>query len=382
MKYLFYSCLLGLILFEIANVFFIMPMPGSQEIQSIDLAYFLYTYRWHFRIALGLITIFAFIKTTWRRKWIPLSIVVIWAVVVYMTNFQMAADHMFYQPSQVLMKDSPENKVDPSRLIIGVERNGSAKAYPIQFMGYHHQVMDTLAGEPIMVTYCTVCRTGRVYEPKVNGKTETFRLVGMDHFNAMFEDKTTGSWWRQVTGEAIAGPLKGEALPEIPSLQMALAQWLKLYPNSLVMQADPKFQNEYDSMSIYETTGKSDLTRTDTLSWKRKSWVVGVKTKDAKKAFDWNELKKERIINDRAGKTPVVIALSNDGKSFVAFERPGESSIFTLKNDTLICNNLSYNFKGECLNSVPSASAINLKPLKAYQEFWHSWQTFNPLSEH
>lgn len=59
-----------------------------------------------------------------------------------------------------------------------------------------------------MVTYCTVCRTGRVYSPMVNGKLETFRLVGMDHFNAMFEDASTKSWWRQSNGDCIAGPLK------------------------------------------------------------------------------------------------------------------------------------------------------------------------------
>jgi hypothetical protein len=40
-----------------------------------------------------------------------------------------------------------------------------------------------------MITYCTVCRTGRVFSPDVDGKPETFRLVGMDHFNAMFEDE-------------------------------------------------------------------------------------------------------------------------------------------------------------------------------------------------
>jgi hypothetical protein len=67
-----------------------------------------------------------------------------------------------------------------------------------------HQVRDSINHIPVMVTYCTVCRTGRIYNPIVNGKAETFRLVGMDHFNAMFEDATTKSWWRQSTGECIA----------------------------------------------------------------------------------------------------------------------------------------------------------------------------------
>ena len=98
------------------------------------------------------------------------------------------------------------NTVVIDRLVLGVQINGQARAYPIQYIAYHHQVTDTVGGKPIMVTYCSVCRSGRVFEPRISGKQDAFRLVGMDHFNAMFEDKTTGTWWRQVNGEAVAGP--------------------------------------------------------------------------------------------------------------------------------------------------------------------------------
>jgi hypothetical protein len=81
----------------------------------------------------------------------------------------------------------------------------------------------------MMITYCTVCRTGSVYLPFVNGKYEQFRLVGMDHFNAMFEDQTTGSWWQQATGESITGKLKGNLL-RVSSEQVSLASWLRQYP--------------------------------------------------------------------------------------------------------------------------------------------------------
>jgi hypothetical protein len=39
----------------------------------------------------------------------------------------------------------------------------------------------------------------------------------MDHFNAMLRDQVTKVWWRQENGEAIAGPLKGHFLDELPS---------------------------------------------------------------------------------------------------------------------------------------------------------------------
>ena len=118
------------------------------------------------------------------------------------------------------MRPAAENRVPLDRLVVGIEVKGEARAYPLMFIGYHHQVPDVAGGEPVLVTYCTVCRTGRVWSPMVNGKNEEFRLVGMDHFNAMFEDATTGSWWRQVNGEAITGKLKGTMLREFPAEHM------------------------------------------------------------------------------------------------------------------------------------------------------------------
>src|ERR1044071_4013377 len=103
-----------------------------------------------------------------------------------------------------------------------------------------------------MVTYCTVCRTGPVHLPIGNGKYEKFRLVGMDHFDAMFEDATTGSWWRQENGDAITGPLKGKALDEIPSQQMTLKQWIAEHPDTKILQPDTNFQNEYATLEGYD----------------------------------------------------------------------------------------------------------------------------------
>jgi Protein of unknown function (DUF3179) len=266
MKKIFYLGLIGLLLFEVANVYFIMPMPGSQQINSIDTAYFLYQWRWVLRIFFGLLLVTGLFKTNWKRKWTTAIPLLITGVTIYMANFVMAADAMFQQPKQLLFAVADKNKVDTNRLVIGVTVNGVSKAYPIRFLGYHHHVQDTVGGKCIIVTYCTVCRTGRIFEPVVNGKKEIFRLVGMDHFNAMLEDAATKSWWRQATGEAITGKLKGQKLPEVFSTQTSLAEWLQLNPNSLIMQPDPAFDNKYDTTLKYENgKSKSKLTGTDSL---------------------------------------------------------------------------------------------------------------------
>lgn len=373
MKKYFWLGFLGLFLFEIANVYFIIPMPGSQRMNSIGLAYFLYKWRWIFRGLFGIMILIGLFKSNWKRKWVPVIPLLLLALVGYIANFKMAADAMFKQPKQLLLTSAANNKVDSSRLVIGVSIKGEAKAYPVQFLGYHHHIQDVVGGKPVLVTYCTVCRTGRVFEPIVNGKKETFRLVGMDHFNAMLEDATTKSWWRQATGEAISGKLKGQRLTEVYSTQTSLAKWLLLNPSSMIMQADPAFIKAYDSTMKYESgLSRNSLTGTDSLSWKDKSWVVGVKSGNEKKAYDWNKLKAERIIHDKLDNKMLALVLAADNKSFFVLEIPGNEKL-TLRNDTLLLGKKHFTIDGKGIDT-----AYSLRPVLAYQEFWHSWQTFNP----
>ena len=375
MKQLFYLGAICLILFEIANVYFIMPMPGSQEMNSIGLAYFLYTFRWVIRIFFALLIFLGVLSVYKNAKILPSLTLVALFYIIYETNFVMAADAMFVQTDKLKMVSAKENGIDSARIILGVAFNGEAKAYPIQFLGFHHQVFDSIANKPVIVTYCTVCRTGRVYEPIVNGKVEKFRLVGMDHFNALFEDATTKSWWRQATGEAIAGKLKGTFLPEFTSKQMSLKNWLDLYPNSTIMQENLRFKPEYDSLSNYEAGRRNGkLTRRDSLSWQNKSWVIGVNNGNESKAFDWKILEKEHIIHDVLDSKPIVVVLLNDNKTFVAFERANENQKFYLENDHLKDGVNSYNLLGVSTN----AAVPNLKNINAYQEYWQSWRTFHP----
>jgi Protein of unknown function (DUF3179) len=377
MKKLYYFGLAGLIFSEFLSIYFIMPMPGSQGINSLGVAYFLYEFRWAFRcvfvlaIASGAIPAFRA-----RRKWPPLTAAIGGAVLVWFLNFQMAADKIFLQPGKLSLRNRHESLVREGCIVIGIENHGEAKAYPIRFLVYHHQVQDTIGGKPVIVTYCSVCRTGCVFEPLINGQLEKFRLVGMDHFNAMFEDNTTHSWWRQATGEAVAGPLKGAELPVLASSQMSLRKWLSLHPDSLVMQPDESSLQNYDSEGRFERgKSKGELTRTDPGSWKEKSWVVGVQIGSVTKAYDWNHLKAKHVVNDIVGGLPIVLVLSEDHFSFAAFQRPDVSCVFSLEGDALSASGQHYDLSGR---NSDASSAHNLTAVDAHQEFWHSWRTFHP----
>jgi len=377
-----------LILFaaEILRVYFIMPFPGSQQANTIDIAYFIDQNIWYIRlIALLLIIVPALNIYRGHKRWskIFLSVVfVLYGGVFYFFNFKFLADKMFYQPQHKNVVSVDENKVPLNKLMICVAMNGEAKAYPIQIIGYHHQVQDTIAGEPIIVTYCTVCRTGRIYSPVLNGKKESFRLVGMDHFNAMFEDKTTNSWWRQVTGEAITGPLKGTTLKEIPSEQTTLAAWLRAHPNSKILQPDSVFKKEYDDLADFDKgTIKSGLEKRDSASWKMKSWVVGAATTGYAKAYDWNDLVKKKIIEDSFPGLPIVIFLEKDTASFHVWNRNvnGQTLHFVkTDNDELKDSNTQSVWNEDGISTEGILKGQQLQPVQASQEFWHSWQTFHP----
>jgi hypothetical protein len=376
MNKVFYLGVAGLAMFEVLDVYFIMPMPGSQGIESLGAAYFLHAYRWIFRV--GLILMIAgggpwvFLA---GRRWLPGLALLGTFTVVWVFNFEMTADRMFRQPAQLSLKARGENAVADDSIVLGIEHNGEARAYPIRFLVYHHQVQDTVGGRPVIVTYCSVCRTGRVFEPMVKGRLEKFRLVGMDHFNAMFEDASTHSWWRQATGEAVIGPLKGAVLPEVDARQLSLREWFKLHPSSLVMQPDEASKADYDLKGKFErgeSTGK--LTRSDSVSWKDKSWVVGIQIGSVSKAYDWNRLKALRIINDCVGNVPIVLVLASDQSSFAAFERQDAGLIFKIKGDVLLADDKSFDLSGQNL----TAPTQRLNSVKAHQEFWHSWRTFHP----
>lgn len=376
----------GLILLlgaEVLRVYFIMPFPGSQRSETIAQAYFLHNNIVYFRIA-GLFLLAApvlfYVRFGSRKAKMGVAVsLALLAAVFYLFNFRFLADKMFYQPQHKIFADTRANKIPMQNLVLAVSLNGEAKAYPIELIGYHHQVRDTIGNTPAMITYCTVCRTGRVFSPLVEGKPENFRLVGMDHFNAMFEDAGTKSWWRQANGEAIAGPLRGKTLAEIPSAQMRLAAWIRQHPHTLIMQADSTFMEEYEGLQHYdEGKGKSRLTRADSLSWQDKSWVVGVQAGGEARAYDWNDLLARRVINDTLAGTALLVAVENDSASFHVWRRDTLSFVYDATASLLRDEQTqsAWNWDGECVAGALQGGKLPV--LQSYQEFWHSWRTFRP----
>ena len=60
---------------------------------------------------------------------------------------------MFHPVDQFVFVSQDKMKLDPGEMVIAVNLNGVARAYPIRSISYHHIVNDVVAGRPITATY-------------------------------------------------------------------------------------------------------------------------------------------------------------------------------------------------------------------------------------
>ena len=121
-------------------------------------------------------------------------------------------------------------------LIIGLNINGDARAYPAGLLYHREMVNDTVGGVPVLVTWCPLCYTALVHERRVDGSAAVFGNQGALYKGAMtWYDHATGSVWSQPLGEAIAGPLVGSSLELMPSQLTTWEQWLATNPSSRIL---------------------------------------------------------------------------------------------------------------------------------------------------
>jgi hypothetical protein len=384
----FWTGIVLLILPGLIHAYLLMPFPGSQDLNAITVSYYLEKIVMPLRIIGLIVVIWYMLKYfTLNSRAGKISKAVVLALCLgsfYFTDVMFKAETMFEEPQTIKFANAIYNKVPESMVVIGVVNNGVAKAYPLVYLGYHHKVQDNVGTEPVLITYCTMCRTGRVYSPMVDGKRQNFRLVGARHYNAVIEDEATKTWWYQATGNAAVGQLKGQHLQELPYEQSTLAAWLNKHPGSLILQPDMHYLNDYADLKNYDRLQAVD--RDSTLKNKdslvRKSWMVGVIVNGQPKAYDWRQLSKKRLLNDQINKAPLLVTLEKDSLTYHAFNSTlnGKALHFKLNDTTgmLTDQETASVWDWDGLSTAGTLKGNRLARIQAYQEYWHSWKHFHP----
>lgn len=138
--------------------------------------------------------------------------------------------------------------LDPTDLVLGyVAADGVAYAYPHKILNFHEIVNDVLGDQPVLITYCPLCRSSVVYDRRLDGETLTFGNTSALYLSDMVMfDRETYSYWWQVPGEAIVGELAGQRLTPLPSESVEWRTWRALHPETRLLSRETGFVRNYD----------------------------------------------------------------------------------------------------------------------------------------
>ena len=179
----------------------------------------------------------------------------------------------------------------------------------------------------------------------MGGKVLHFYLAGINNQNFLMRDKETGTWWQQITGKAIYGPLQGAVLELVPSDELTFGEWKAEVSGGRVLAAVPKYVKEYESNWEPEVAKLPVVISFPGTELKSRDIVVGVtlagvtlagaNMNDASRAYPWDTLVKQSPVVDRLHGTPLLVVVGPDGKSFRVFVSriDGKDAEFFLKGE-------------------------------------------------
>ena len=142
--------------------------------------------------------------------------------------------------------------LQPNDRVIGVELDGTARAYPIAILNWHEIVNDEINNQKYAVTYCPLCGTGVAFRSDVAGNITEFGVSGLLYnSDVLLYDKKTESLWSQIMGEAVAGKLLGEKLNPIPISHTTWRDWLARHPDTKVLSTETGYSRDYDRITSF-----------------------------------------------------------------------------------------------------------------------------------
>ena len=239
----------------------------------------------------------------------------------------------------------------PEDRVLGIDIDGTARAYPIRILNWHEIVNDRIGDSSFAITYCPLCGTGVAFSSAVNGQMLNFGVSGLLYnSDVLLYDRNTGSLWSQIMGQAISGPMAGQRLTPLAISHTTWRAWLAQHPGSAVLSTDTGFRRNYErdpyagyekSRSLYFATSRQAPG-----SYHPKERVLGLQNGNSYRAYPFIELNKL-----------------------------GKSSFRDRLNGT------EYQVKWDAENQSGSIHTTDGTMVPTIQSYWFAWFTFHPETE-
>lgn len=214
----------------------------------------------------------------------------------------------------------------------------------------------------------------------VQGRALTFHLAGIHDQNFIMRDEETGSFWQQVSGRCISGPMKDAQLERVHSDELYLSQLGAEAPGATVLVGQPEHADDYVADWEQEIAALPTVVDTTATSLPPRTLVAGVEIGEAARAYLEDALRTQPLVLDELGGTPIVLWLEGT-RSLRAFERRLDGTTLRLEpagpGEVVDADTGSrFGFRG-CATSGPYAGRC-LAPLTVLWDFWFDWHQYHP----
>lgn len=230
--------------------------------------------------------------------------------------------------------------LSPKELVIALELEGEARAYPLQILMWHELVNDAVGGLPVLVSYCPLCNSAIVFDRKIGSATLEFGVSGMlRNSDMVMYDRQTDSLWQQITGEGIVGEHTGKALAMLPSQMISFEDFTRTYPKGVVLSRETGVVRDYgrNPYQGYEFNNRPimPVRQRRQTSLKPMDKLIVIKEKRGFRAYPVKALAERGVWEDKVDGQPIVLLYSPEGLSPVdatqmpASRAAGSVGVFT-----------------------------------------------------
>lgn len=294
------------------------------------------------------------------------------------------------------LDDPPHVAADEARLsekerVFGLVLSGEARAYPLRYLSWHELANDVLGGEPLVLSYCTLCGSGIAYAATTpNGSRMTFGTSGLLYrSNKLMVDRSTLTLWSNLTGEPVVGRLARSPIT-LEMLPMALTtwgSWKRDHPHTTVVQLDRSYGARW---GFRYRPGLADRARQGVAFpiWQRSDLldrdaeVYGLRVGEDAKAYPLEALYEQRLVHDRMGEIDLLIVADADGgavRAYRAFNHRFQliEDEYRLTDD----DGLEWRITEDALQPPTGSSLEHLPRIAGHRAFWFGWYAFFPHTE-